>query len=173
MKRKLSLPSFSRICIAIDFDVFRGPRNIALAGADPVADHAGAEHVARPTRSARHPKRKAWGTNCRGGRFRCTSARDQPATSISSCKTPVGQSMRTTSACVRLSEADDQVGRILSEIAGRSGDFEFLAIAAGEDFDLGSDGALVVVQPFQIQAAASDFCCRLHCAAARRDRDSG
>ena len=30
---------------AIDFYVFRRTRNIALPGADPVSDHAGAEHV--------------------------------------------------------------------------------------------------------------------------------
>src|SRR5216117_1038008 len=30
---------------AINFDVFRGTRNVALPGADPVSDHAGSEHV--------------------------------------------------------------------------------------------------------------------------------
>ena len=42
-----------------------------------------------------------------------------------------------------------RVGGVLAEIAGRSVDFEFLAIAAGEDFDLGADGALVVVESFE------------------------
>ena len=49
----------------------------------------------------------------------------------------------------RLAEADGEVGRILSEIAGRSVDFKLLAIAAGENFHLGADGALVVVQSLE------------------------
>ena len=48
-----------------------------------------------------------------------------------------------------MAEADDDVGGVLAEIAVRSVDFKLLTIAAGEDFDLCSDGALVVVQSFE------------------------
>ena len=41
--------------------------------------------------------------------------------------------------------------RVLAEVAGRSGDLKFLAIGAGEDFDFGADGALVVGEALEIE----------------------
>ena len=43
-----------------------------------------------------------------------------------------------------LSEADGQVGGVLAEVAVRSVDLEFLAVASCEDFDFSADGAFVV-----------------------------
>ena len=39
----------------------------------------------------------------------------------------------------------------MAQVAGRAGKFKLLPIAAGEDFDLGADGAFVVVQALQVQ----------------------
>jgi hypothetical protein len=50
-----------------------------------------------------------------------------------------------------LSETDGKVGRILSKIAGRSRDLEFLPVPSREDFDFSPNGALVVGKPFQIE----------------------
>ena len=50
---------------------------------------------------------------------------------------------------LRLAETDVQVRRVLAEIAGRSGDFKLLPVGAGENFDLGADGALVVGEAFR------------------------
>ena len=50
-----------------------------------------------------------------------------------------------------LPEANGQVRRILSQIAGRSVDFKLLPNAIGKNFDLRADGALVIVQPLERQ----------------------
>ena len=52
----------------------------------------------------------------------------------------------------RLAEADGQVGRVLSEVAGRAVDFKFLPHASGKDFDFRADGALVIVQSLERKA---------------------
>ena len=46
-------------------------------------------------------------------------------------------------------QADDDIGRVLSEISTGAIDLKLLAVAAGEDFDLGADGGLVVVQSLE------------------------
>ena len=51
-----------------------------------------------------------------------------------------------------MSEADGQVRRVLPEISGRPVDLKLLPVRAGEDFDLGADGRLVVVESLQVQA---------------------
>ncbi len=48
-----------------------------------------------------------------------------------------------------MAETDREVGRVLSQIAGRPIHLKLLPNAIGENFDLGSDGALVVVQPLE------------------------
>ena len=46
MKRKLSLPSFSRSEVRGTLDVFRRPWNVALIGTNPMADDPSSQHVA-------------------------------------------------------------------------------------------------------------------------------
>ena len=51
-----------------------------------------------------------------------------------------------------MAETDGQVGRVLSEVAGRSVHFEFLPQAGGEDFNFRPNGALVIVQALERKA---------------------
>ena len=48
-----------------------------------------------------------------------------------------------------LAQSDNEVSRVLSQIAGRSRNFKLLAVRPGENFNLGADRALVVSQPFE------------------------
>ena len=50
---------------------------------------------------------------------------------------------------LRLPKANGEVRRVLPDVSIRAVDFVFLANAVGENFDLGSDGALVVVQSLE------------------------
>ena len=50
---------------------------------------------------------------------------------------------------LRLTQADGEIWRVLAEISVRAVDLKFLANAVGENFDLGADGALVVVQSLE------------------------
>src|ERR1019366_939086 len=52
----------------------------------------------------------------------------------------------------RLPEPDGQVGRVLSEVTGRSVHFELLPQASGEDFNFCANGALVIVQALEREA---------------------
>src|SRR5579862_4943555 len=51
-----------------------------------------------------------------------------------------------------MAEANGEIRGVLPEIAIRSGDFEFLAIAAGENLDFRSDRTLVIGEAFEIEA---------------------
>ena len=136
---------------AVYFDVFRGTRNVALAGADPVADHAGAEHVANELVAFSIPNEKGGAGAATaidfhvflfavGGDF--DFVLQNPSRPEHADDVGLGG----------LSETDGQEWGVLAEIAVRSVDLEFLAIASREDFDFGPNGALVVGKPFQIEA---------------------
>src|SRR5271166_3836923 len=71
------------------------------------------------------------------------------ATSISSCKTPVGHSMRTISGVV-LAESGENLRRALAQIARAARNFELLPRAIGKDFDLRSQSCLVVRQALEV-----------------------
>ena len=64
----------SRAHAAIDFDVLRRTRNVALARSNPVSDDACADHVGDEFVVMCHPRQTALGRNCRGGRSPCSSA---------------------------------------------------------------------------------------------------
>ena len=51
-----------------------------------------------------------------------------------------------------MSKTNCEIGRILSQIAGRSRDLEFLPISSRKHFNFRSDGAFVVVQALEIKA---------------------
>ncbi len=74
------------------------------------------------------------------------------ATSISSCSTPVGHSMRTISAFVFLPRPARISRRSLAQVARAACDFKLLPQSVGEDFDLGSQPGLVVGQAFEVDA---------------------
>ena len=134
--------------VAMNFDVFRRPRNVALVRPNPVADHARAQHVADQLVVRAIPDEK-----CGTGTAAAIDFQEvlffQPGNSDFILQNAGGPEHAHDVGLLGLAEADDEVGRVLSEIAGRSGDFKFLAIRSGEDFDFGSDRALVVVQALE------------------------
>src|SRR5580692_1287978 len=148
---KAELAIFFSNGLAINLDVLGWPRNIALAGPDPVSDNSRTEHVPDQLVTCAVPNKKGGaGTSATvdlhellfaiGGDFDFVlqdARRPEHADDIS-----LG----------RLSEANRQVRRILSEITRRSRDLELLPSSSREDLDFGSDGALVIGKPFQIEA---------------------
>src|ERR1017187_7774221 len=138
--------------VAVELDGFGRTSNVALdvvfSGCDPVSNHARAQHVADELVFVAVPSEKRrTGTAAAvhfqkiltlvGGDFDFIlqyAGRPQHADDVGN---------------FRLPKTDGQVGRVLSEVAGRSIHFKLLPQASGEDFHLRADGALVVVQSLE------------------------
>ena len=135
-------------CAAINLDVLGRARDVALVRADPVSNDARAEHVADELVMMAIPDEER-GTGAAAAIdleiFLLAVASDFDFI----LNHAGGPDHAHDVGLFRVAKSDDDVGGVLSEIAGRSGDFKFLAVAGGEDFDLGADGALVIVEAFQ------------------------
>src|SRR5579863_8206445 len=137
--------------IAVNFDVFRRPGNIALPGPYPVSDDARAEHVPDQLIALSIPNEKGGARTSTAidfHKFLFAIARDFHFVLQNSSRPEHADNISLGS----LAKADGEVGRILSEIAGRSRDLELLPIPSGKHFDFGSDRAFVVVQSFESEA---------------------
>ncbi len=159
MKRRLSLPSFSRSALrsslmaSVGRAILRStifPVGPSLA-ADPVSDDTRAEHVADELIFVAIPgKERGTGTAAPieflnvlyfvGGDFDFI------------LQDSGGPEQADYVSLFGLAEANGEVRRVLAEVAGGSVDFEFLAQSSGEDFNFRADGALVVVESLEREA---------------------
>ena len=131
--------------VAIDLDVFDRPRDVALPRPNPVSDHARAQHVGNQFVALAIPNKQRW-------------TRTAAAVDLEKILLPVARNIdfvlqharRPQHAhdvsFFRVAEPDHDVGRILPQVSGRTGDLKLLPVSAREHFNLRPDGALVVSQ---------------------------
>ena len=156
---------------AIDLYIFHRTGNVALVGADPVADDACAQHVGDELVALAIPDKQ------RGAGAAAAIDLEEllffVAGDVDFVLQHAGRPQHADDVgFFRIAEADGQVGRVLAEVSVGAGDLKLLPVAAGEHFDFGSDGALVVGQSLERKAQPVILDCRLHCAAARQAHDS-
>ena len=117
-------------------------------GPDPVADHACAQHVSHQFVVGPIPHKKR-------GTGTAAAVHFEEAVVFHSGNLDFvlnhagGPQHAHHVGLFGLAESDHEVGRVLSQIAGRARDFKLLAIRSGEDFDLGANRALVVGQALE------------------------
>src|SRR3954447_1966866 len=147
-KAEAKLAVLSNHRVTIDLDVLRWTGDVALVWSDPVSDDARAQHVADqliviPVPNEERRTRTAAAIDLQ--KFLLAFARNFDLV----LKHSHGPKHANHVSLFGLSKSHNNVGGILAEIAGGSGDLKLLPIPAREYFDLGADGALVVVQSFQ------------------------
>ncbi len=131
-----------------NLDVLNRSRNVALVRADPVADHARAQHVGDEFVALAVPDEQR--------RTRTAAAVDleEVLLLVAGDLNFVFQHARGPQhaddvGLLGVAQADDDVGGVLSQVAVGAVDFELLPVAAGENFDLGADSGFVVGQSLE------------------------
>ena len=137
--------------IAIDLYELDGSRNVPLVGTDPVSDYAGTEHVGDELVALAIPYEQ------RGAGAAAAVDLEEVLLLVAGnlnfiLQNAGGPEHAHDIGVFGVAEADDDVGGILAEISVRAVDFKFLAIPAGEDFDLRPDSGFIVVQSLEREA---------------------
>src|SRR5438477_2073786 len=134
--------------IARHLYVFRGPRNVALVWPNPVTDHARAQHVSNQLVVLAVP-----GEKCRTGTAAAIHFKKTVLLQARDLNLVLYDSGRPEHAhhvgFPGLTQRDNEVRRVLSQIAGRSRNLELLAIRPSENLDFGADRTLVVRQALE------------------------
>src|SRR4051794_19065310 len=134
-----------------NLDVFDWTRNVSLAGSNPVSDHCSAQHVGNELIPLAVPSEERGTGTAAAVNFEeilLLVSRD-----LNFVLQDAGGPEHTYNIrFFGFAEPDDDIAGILDEVSIRAVDFEFLAIAAREDFNLRSDTGFVVVQSFEREA---------------------
>ena len=117
-------------------------------GPDPVADHARAQHVSHQFIVGAIPDEKRGTGTAAAVHFEETVVFHSGNLDFILYDSGGPQHAHHI-GLFGLAESDHEVGRVLSQVAGRSRNLKFLAIRAGENFNFGADRALVVGQSLE------------------------
>src|ERR1022692_1410568 len=137
--------------VVLNLDVLDRPRSVALPGPNPVPDHARAQHVGDELVAFAIPyKQRRAGT---------AAAVDLEkillfiASDVDFILQHAGRPSHTHDVGLfRVAKADHDVGGILPQVSGRTGNLNLLPVPPREDFNFRTDGALVVGQPLEREA---------------------
>src|SRR5258706_7769628 len=135
----------------IDLDVFDRTRHVALAGANPVSNHARAQHIGHKLVTLAVPYKQ------RGAGTAAAVDLEKVLLLVAGHLDFVLQDARGPQhandvGLPRVAQADHDVSRVLPQVSVRACDLKLLPVAAREHFHLGADGALVVGQSLERKA---------------------
>ena len=141
--------------ISIQLDVLDWAWNVALPRPYPMAHHSGTQHVGNEFVALAIPCEQSW-----AGAAAAVDLDVVLALVTGNLDFILQHASRPQHAhdvgIFGSTQADNDIERVLSEITAGAIDLKLLPIAAGEDFDLGADGRLVVGESLEQRVAASD-----------------